>query len=86
MADEYKSVKPRSSKSRLETQMTMPTYDNNWDDLYHEATKSMTPREHDTFLHGLIGAMSPFLDKETTERCIRIALTIHQQDLHLVKR
>lgn len=64
----------------------MPTYDNDWDDKYYEATKLMTPREHDTFLHGLIGAMSPFLDKETTDRCFKIALAIHESDLHLVKR
>ena len=63
----------------------MPTYDNNFDDLYHEATKELTNRERDTFAHALVGAMSPYLDAETTKRSIRIASLIHQQDLHLVK-
>lgn len=63
----------------------MPTYSNDFDDLYHEATKEMTNRDRDMFAHSLVGAMSPYLDAETAKRCIKIASLIHQQDLHLVK-
>lgn len=61
--------------------MLMPQKPNDFDELYFQACSRMTPQEQMDFVLALCGSMSPYLDAETTEHCVRIAETIVATDL-----
>lgn len=48
-------------------------YANDWDEKYFEATKGMSLKEMDSFVYGLIGAVSPFLPPSAVGHCMELA-------------
>ena len=65
----------------------MPIHtDNNFDDRYAEVTELMNPRQMDAFAHGLVGAMAWYLDKDSIEHCLQVAMLLHLQDLQLQRQ
>lgn len=51
-------------------------YENNFDDLYFEATKDMTSARLDAFVYYLLGAVQPYLSPEAAAHVIAVAQTL----------